>query len=36
MRRTEEFDESIQLIAETVEDEHAPKGSDFIRVTDDQ
>ena len=36
-RRTEEFDESIpQLLAEPVEDERGPKGSDFIRVTDDQ
>jgi uncharacterized LabA/DUF88 family protein len=36
-RRTEEFDESVpQLIAEPVEAEAAPKGSDFIRVTDDQ
>jgi uncharacterized LabA/DUF88 family protein len=35
-RRTEEFDETVQIIAETVEDERGPKGSDFIRVTDDQ
>lgn len=36
-RRTEEFDESVpQLIAEPVEDERDPDGTNFIRVTDDQ
>jgi len=35
-RRTEEFDETVQLVAETVDEELAPKGPDFIRVTDDQ
>jgi uncharacterized LabA/DUF88 family protein len=36
-RRTEEFDDSVQqYVAESVEDEGGPKGSDFIRVTDDQ
>ena len=35
-RRTEEFDETVQVIAESLEDERAPKGPDFIRVTDDQ
>ncbi|HEX7317025.1 MAG TPA: NYN domain-containing protein [Pyrinomonadaceae bacterium] len=37
VRRTEEFDETVpRLVPETVEDEDDPKGSNFIRVTDDQ
>ena len=38
VRRTEEFDETVpRLVPETAEDdEHGPKGPDFIRVTDDQ
>ena len=36
-RRAEEFDEAVaQLVPEPLEDERSPKGSDFIRVTDDQ
>lgn len=35
-RRTEEFDETVHLVAETADEGRAPKGSDFIRVTDDQ
>jgi uncharacterized LabA/DUF88 family protein len=36
-RRTEEFDESLQPYgADPIEDEGGNKGSDFIRVTDDQ
>ena len=36
-RRTEEFDESVaQLVPDPLEEEGGPKGSNFIRVTDDQ
>jgi uncharacterized LabA/DUF88 family protein len=37
VRRTEEFDETVpRLVPEPLEDESGPKGSNFIRVTDDQ
>ena len=36
-RRAEEFDESVpQLVPEPLEDEDSSKGSNFIRVTDEQ
>jgi uncharacterized LabA/DUF88 family protein len=36
-RRAEEFDEAVaQLVPEPLEAERGPKGSNFIRVTDDQ